>query len=76
LALGCGFCQYNSLSDDGFQPRTFQFNKKIAREFDEICLKAMAKRPENRYRSMSDFAAAVRRLQRVMKSLRKPKGLP
>ena len=53
-----------------------QFNKQIPREFDEICLKAMAKRPENRYRSMSDFAAAVRRLQRVMKSLRKPKGLP
>lgn len=36
------------------------FNKEISREFDDICLKAMAKRPEDRYRSMTDFAAALR----------------
>ena len=41
-------------------PMPSQISVTVPRPFDAVVRKAMAKRPEDRYASASDFAAAIR----------------
>jgi serine/threonine protein kinase len=45
---------------EGNAPRPRKFNSSIPRDLEAICLKAMAKRPEDRYRSAAAFARDLR----------------
>jgi serine/threonine protein kinase len=45
---------------EGNAPPPRQFNKEIPKDLEAICLKAMAKRPDDRYRSAAAFARDLR----------------
>ena len=51
------------IEDQPFAPR--QFDPNISRDLETIVLKAMAKRPDDRYQSASDLADDLRRLQNI-----------
>jgi len=60
------------LLDDPTDPR--KLRSRVPRDLSVICLKAMEKKPERRYRSMEDFAADIHRFLNNESILAKPPG--
>lgn len=55
-------------------PRPSQFVSNLPKELEQILFKALAKSPEDRYRSMQEFANALERIQKVVKEAAKEKA--